>query len=143
MSSSVTTGTGRGPKSWPAGKPPRTWVARSTSSASAYLDAHSPQAKGRIERLWATLQDRLASELRLRASATRGAAGAYLPTFSRISIAALAHRRRLPAPSGAAVFRAGAGARRKPTAAATPCGLTLVIVETRDSRPLLRNVPEE
>jgi hypothetical protein len=31
----------------------------------AYIAAHSPQAKGRIERLWATLQDRLVSELRL------------------------------------------------------------------------------
>src|SRR2546425_566472 len=29
----------------------------------SYISAHSPQAKGRIERLWATLQDRLASEL--------------------------------------------------------------------------------
>jgi transposase len=29
------------------------------------IAAHSPQAKGRIERLWGTLQDRLVSELRL------------------------------------------------------------------------------
>jgi hypothetical protein len=29
------------------------------------IAAHSPQAKGRIERLWATFQDRLVSELRL------------------------------------------------------------------------------
>jgi transposase len=29
------------------------------------IAAHSPQAKGRVERLWATLQDRLVSELRL------------------------------------------------------------------------------
>ncbi len=39
-----------------------------------FIRAHSPQAKGRIERLWATLQDRLTSELRLRgirASRTR------------------------------------------------------------------------
>lgn len=34
-----------------------------------YIAAQSPQGKGRIERLWATLQDRLVSELRLRASA--------------------------------------------------------------------------
>jgi hypothetical protein len=32
----------------------------------AYIAAHSPQAKGRVERLWATLQDRLVSELRAR-----------------------------------------------------------------------------
>jgi transposase len=46
-----------------------------------YLRARSPQAKGRIERLWATLQDRLVSELRLRAIATVEAAHAYLPQF--------------------------------------------------------------
>jgi hypothetical protein len=46
-----------------------------------YIAAHSPQAKGRIERLWGTLQDRLVSELRLRGSATPAAATAYLPAF--------------------------------------------------------------
>jgi transposase len=33
-----------------------------------YIAARSPQAKGRIERLWGTLQDRLTSELRLAAA---------------------------------------------------------------------------
>jgi hypothetical protein len=46
-----------------------------------YIAARSPQAKGRIERLWATLQDRLVSELRLRHLTTVAAAHAYLPTF--------------------------------------------------------------
>lgn len=46
-----------------------------------YIAAHSPQAKGRIERLWGTLQDRLVSELRVRAIATVAAATAYLPAF--------------------------------------------------------------
>jgi transposase len=46
-----------------------------------YIAAHSPQAKGRIERLWATLQDRLVSELRLRRIASTAAAEAYLPEF--------------------------------------------------------------
>ncbi len=46
-----------------------------------YIQARSPQAKGRIERLWATLQDRLVSELRLRGVATRAAANAFLPGF--------------------------------------------------------------
>lgn len=41
----------------------------------------SPQAKGRIERLWGTLQDRLVSELRLRGIATLAAANAFLPEF--------------------------------------------------------------
>jgi hypothetical protein len=44
----------------------------------AYIAARSPQAKGRIERLWATLQDCLASELRLRGIATREAAERFL-----------------------------------------------------------------
>jgi transposase len=46
-----------------------------------YIRAHSPQAKGRIERLWATLQDRLVSEMRLRGIATAEAANAFLPEF--------------------------------------------------------------
>jgi hypothetical protein len=47
----------------------------------AYIGAHSPQAKGRIERLWATLQDRLASELRLHGIASLEAAERFLPEF--------------------------------------------------------------
>jgi transposase len=46
-----------------------------------YIAAHSPQAKGRVERLWATLQDRLVAELRLRGITTMAAAEAYLPTY--------------------------------------------------------------
>jgi|SoiMethySBSTD1v2_1073268.scaffolds.fasta_scaffold11088_13 transposase len=49
--------------------------------AIGYIAAHSPQAKGRIERLWGTLQDRLVSELRLRDIRTVTAAQAYLPAF--------------------------------------------------------------
>lgn len=47
----------------------------------AYIAAHSPQAKGRVERLWGTLQDRLTTELRLRGITTLEAANAFLPTF--------------------------------------------------------------
>jgi transposase len=46
-----------------------------------YIAAHSPQAKGRIERLWETLQDRLVAELRLRGIQTVAAAEAFLPTY--------------------------------------------------------------
>jgi len=46
-----------------------------------YIAAHSPQAKGRIERFWQTLQDRLVSELRLRGICTPEAANAFLPAF--------------------------------------------------------------
>lgn len=51
--------------------------------AIGFIAAHSPQAKGRIERLWETLQDRLVSELRLRGITTIEAAAAYLPEFIR------------------------------------------------------------
>ena len=49
--------------------------------AIGYIPANSPQAKGRIERLWQTLQDRLVAELRLRAITTVAAAEAFLPEF--------------------------------------------------------------
>lgn len=43
--------------------------------------AHSPQAKGRVERLFQTLQDRLVKELRLRQLSTLAEANAYLEEF--------------------------------------------------------------
>jgi hypothetical protein len=43
--------------------------------------AHSPQAKGRVERANQTLQDRLTKEVRLRGLCTVAAANAYLPEF--------------------------------------------------------------
>lgn len=46
-----------------------------------YIPALSPQAKGRIERLWQTLQDRLVVELRLRKIHTLPRATAFLPEF--------------------------------------------------------------
>jgi transposase len=49
--------------------------------AIGFIPAGSPQAKGRIERLWRTLQDRLTVELRLRGVATLEAANAFLPEF--------------------------------------------------------------
>jgi transposase len=64
-----------------------------------YIAAHSPQAKGRIERFWQTLQDRLVSELRLRGISTLEAANAFLPIF----LADLNPRfARAPADAGAA-----------------------------------------
>ena len=51
------------------------------------LYALSPQAKGRVERLWGTLQDRLTSELRLAGAGTPAAANTvlahYLPAHNR------------------------------------------------------------
>ncbi len=46
-----------------------------------YIAAGSPQAKGRIERLWRTLQDRLLKELALAGVTTMEGAEAYLPGF--------------------------------------------------------------
>ena len=45
------------------------------------IAARSPQAKGRIERLWGTFQDRLVTELRLAGATDRGAANAVLGRF--------------------------------------------------------------
>ena len=45
--------------------------------------AMSPQAKGRVERLWGTFQDRLASELRLAQATTLADANQQLPAFLR------------------------------------------------------------
>jgi hypothetical protein len=47
----------------------------------AFIAAHSPQAKGRVERMWETLQDRLISELRLLGLTTPEQVEAYLPQF--------------------------------------------------------------
>jgi hypothetical protein len=43
--------------------------------------ANSPQAKGRIERAFGTLQDRMVKELRLAGISTVAAANAWLPGF--------------------------------------------------------------
>ena len=45
------------------------------------ISAHSPEAKGRIERLWGTLQQRLVKEMRLSAISTLEAANGFLPAF--------------------------------------------------------------
>lgn len=47
----------------------------------APIHAHTPQAKGRVERAHQTLQDRLVKELRLHGLSTLAAANAWLPTF--------------------------------------------------------------
>lgn len=46
-----------------------------------FIAAHSPQAKGRVERLWGVLQDRLTSELRLAQAADIDSANAVLRKF--------------------------------------------------------------
>ena len=69
-------------------KKPTTEVGRGLQQLGVTLIlAHSPQAKGRIERLWNTFQDRLVSELRLAKANTVQQAQAvlerYLPMHNR------------------------------------------------------------
>ena len=64
------------------GKRSLTQVGRALDEAGiAWIGAHSAEAKGRVERLWGTLQDRLVTELRLEGITTIEAANAYLPDF--------------------------------------------------------------
>ena len=71
-----------------ADKRPRTQVGRALEQLGITLiPAGSPQAKGRVERLWGTFQDRLVSELRLEGAKTKQQAQAildrYLPQHNR------------------------------------------------------------
>lgn len=65
-----------------AGKEPQSQLQRVMSELGIQsIAASSPQAKGRIERLWGTLQDRLVKELRVAGINTLEGANAYLPSF--------------------------------------------------------------
>lgn len=65
-----------------AGKTPLTQVGRILDELGIVsISAHSPQAKGRIERLWGTFQDRLTSELRLVGAKTLEEANKVLARF--------------------------------------------------------------
>ena len=61
------------------GQPARTQFGRALAElGSEWIAAHSPQAKGRIERLFGTLQDRLVQEMRLQQIATLEQANRFL-----------------------------------------------------------------
>lgn len=70
------------------------------------IHAHSPQAKGRVERLFNTLQDRLVKEMRLRGISSIVEANAflteYLPIYNRRFAKKAAHTENLhrPIPKG-------------------------------------------
>ncbi|MGH2437820.1 MAG: ISNCY family transposase [bacterium] len=65
-----------------AGKPAPTQVGRALQELGIrWIPASSPQAKGRIERLFGTFQDRLRSELRLGGVHDRAGANAFLTKF--------------------------------------------------------------
>lgn len=70
------------------GTEPRSQFGRALDELGVELiAAHSPQAKGRVERLFGTFQDRLVKELRLAGIATLAAANQflaqYLPVYNR------------------------------------------------------------
>jgi hypothetical protein len=70
------------------GKAPQTQFGRLLKELGIEsISAHSPQAKGRIERLWGTFQDRLTSELRLAGAKTIDEAkrvlAQFLPEYNR------------------------------------------------------------
>jgi len=66
-----------------AGRPePLTQFGRAMQTLGvAIIGAHSPQAKGRVERANGTLQDRLVKELKLAGITTLAAANAFLEKF--------------------------------------------------------------
>jgi transposase len=65
-----------------AGRRSTTQFGRALEAAGiAWIAARSPQAKGRVERLWRTLQDRLTSELRLAGAASLEEANAVLARY--------------------------------------------------------------
>lgn len=65
-----------------AGTKPQSQFGRALSELGVELiAAHSPQAKGRVERLFQTLQDRLIKEMRLARVATVVAANQFLATY--------------------------------------------------------------
>ncbi len=65
-----------------AGREPMSqWQAILAQLGAQPIKAMSPQAKGRIERLWRTLQDRLVKEMRLAGVCTIEQANAFLPGF--------------------------------------------------------------
>lgn len=65
-----------------AGEKPQSQFERALAELGVTLiHAHSPQAKGRVERLFKTLQDRLVKDLRLAGIATIDAANRFLDTW--------------------------------------------------------------
>ncbi len=97
-----------------AGKPPPTQVRRVLDELDiAWIGARSPQAKGRVERLWRIFQDRLYQELRLNGITSVEQANAALPALlarhnacfrQRAATPGSAYRRLAPSQRPADVF---------------------------------------
>ena len=75
------------PSSCGAGATPPSWVEPLKELDIRLILAHTPQAKGRIERVWGTFQDRLVSEMRLAGASTIEQANQvlwnFLPRFNQ------------------------------------------------------------
>ena len=80
-SSCATTTPGRSRNNWSASAIPLSSDARSSNSASPSSPPAAPKPKGRVERLWGVLQDRLTSELRLAHACDLDSANAVLTRF--------------------------------------------------------------
>lgn len=94
-----------------AGTPLPTQVRRVLNELDiTWIGARSPQAKGRVERLWRTFQDRLCQELRLAGITTIAEANAALPGLLKRHNARF---RQQPAEPASAYRRFPAGKRTK------------------------------
>lgn len=66
-------------EAWEQGKRPETQFGRMLKELGIeWIEAKSPQAKGRIERLWGTFQDRLVKELKLEGIRTKDEANEFV-----------------------------------------------------------------
>ena len=80
-----------------AGRQPRSQFERAVAELGVELiHAHSPQAKGRIERLFRTFQDRVIKEMRLERISSAEEANRWLPSYlprynRRFSVSGLEH----------------------------------------------------
>jgi hypothetical protein len=94
-----------------------------------YIAAHSPQAKGRVERLWGVLQDRLVSELRLAGAPgisipPTTSCGALSPTTTAASLGLRAQAKQLGAPLPKTWTASAASCIRASSATITSCSGT-------------------
>lgn len=88
------------------GKRSFTQVGRALDEAGiSWIGAHSAEAKGRVERLWGTFQDRLVTELRLAGITALEDANGFLPGFQEAPQRAVRGPRLRPDPCLAAVAR--------------------------------------
>lgn len=103
-----------------------------------YIAAQSPQAKGRIERLWGTFQDRLTSELRLAGANDLDTSNQVLrpscPTTTAASVVHRAKQKRLGGPLPKISTASAAFITNAASATTTSCSGTGTASRSRPSR---------